>query len=426
MLNRTTAPPIKEAIDYDLKLPAYQLLTLKNEVPVYMINAGAQDVVQIEFVFYAGNWYENQKTAAAAANSLLKNGTSTKNAFEINEVFDNYGAFCQTACYNETAVIQLSGLTKHIERLLPEVAALITDATYPEEELAIYKQNSKQRLSVNLQKSDFVASRLIDACLYGESHPYGTYTNATDLDALEVDSIRNFYKQYYSHGECVIFASGKLPANLEQLLNDIFGSLSLKKPSKHLPEKIMQPATEKKYNIINDANGVQGAIRIARPFVTRQHPDFTKLMLLNTLFGGYFGSRLMTNIREDKGYTYGINSYVQNHIHQSAWLIATDAGKEVCEATIAEVYKEMALLQTDLVDAEELALVRNYMAGLILGSLDGPFQIMAKWKNIILNDLDENYFYQSIKAIRETTAEELQQLAKKYFNKEDFFEMVVY
>ena len=426
MLNRTIAPAIKEAIDYDLKLPAYQLASLSNGVPVYMINAGAQDVVQIEFVFYAGNWYETQKTVAAAANALLKNGTTTKSAFEINEVFDNYGAFCQTACYNETAVIQLSGLTKYIERLLPEVGSLITDATYPDEELAIYKQNSKQRLSVNLQKSDFVASRMIDACLYGETHPYGTYTNAADIDALDVDSIRNFYKQYYSNGECVIFASGQLPANIAQILNDVFGHLPFKKPSKKIPEKIIQPATEKKYNIVNDENGVQGAIRIARPFITRQHPDFTKLMLLNTLFGGYFGSRLMTNIREEKGYTYGIHSYVQNHIHQSAWVIATDAGKDVCEATIAEVYKEMALLQSEIIDADELALVRNYMAGLILGSLDGPFQIMAKWKNIVLNNLDENYFYESIKAIRETTGEELQLLAKKYLNKEDFFEMVVY
>jgi predicted Zn-dependent peptidase len=170
---------------------------------------------------------------------------------------------------------------------------------------------------------------------------------------------------------------------------------------------------------------VQGSIRIARPFPNRHHPDFMKAMVLNTVFGGFFGSRLMSNIREDKGYTYGIHSYVQNHIHQSAWMISTDAGKDVCEATIEEVYKEMKLLREDLVDDEELLLVRNYLIGTILGDLDGPFHIMGRWKNLILNNLTDDYFYRSIETIKTITADELRELAKKYLNPEQFYELVV-
>jgi len=150
-----------------------------------------------------------------------------------------------------------------------------------------------------------------------------------------------------------------------------------------------------------------------------------KVMVLNTVFGGFFGSRLMSNIREDKGYTYGIHSYVQNHIHQSAWMISTDAGKDVCEATIEEVYKEMKLLREDLVDDEELLLVRNYLIGTILGDLDGPFQIMGRWKNLVLNNLTDDYFYRSIETIKTISAEELRELAKKYLNPEQFYEIVV-
>ena len=148
-------------------------------------------------------------------------------------------------------------------------------------------------------------------------------------------------------------------------------------------------------------------------------------MVLNTLFGGFFGSRLMSNIREDKGYTYGIHSYVQNHIGNTAWIISTEAGKDVCEAAITEVYKEMQLLQDELIDEEELLLVRNYMIGIILGDLDGPFQIIGRWKNIVLNNLDETYFYDSIKTIKTITAKELQELAKKYLQPENFYELVV-
>jgi len=135
---------------------------------------------------------------------------------------------------------------------------------------------------------------------------------------------------------------------------------------------------QKKHFINNDPNGVQGAIRIGRPFPNRRHPDFKKTIVLNTLFGGYFGSRLMGNIREDKGYTYGIHSYLENHLEESSWVVSTEAGKEVCQATIEEVYKEMELLREEPVNAEELLLVKNYMMGLNLGYIDGPFQVISR------------------------------------------------
>jgi zinc protease len=425
MLDRKIPPPIKDAIEFDLKLKPYTFFALDNGVPVYTVDAGTQEVFQLELVFYAGNSFEKQKAVAGATNFLLKNGTSTKTAFEINEAFEYYGAHCARACYNETAVINLSSLSKHLDKLLPVVKEMITDSIFLEEELATYKQNSKQRLSVSLKKSEFVAARLIDAYVYGEQHPYGTYTNPEDLDALNTAQLKEFFNQYYVNGSCVIFVSGKLPADLKEQLNNNFGGLSLKANNEALPAINPQPATEKKYRINNDAEGVQGAIRIARHFPNRHHPDFMKVMVLNTLFGGYFGSRLMSNIREDKGYTYGIHSYVQNHLQQTAWLISTEAGKDVSEATVEEVYKEMKLLREELVDEEELLLVRNYLIGTILGDLDGPFQIMGRWKNIILNKLDEKYFYDSVHIIKTITAEEIRELAKKYLNPEDFYELIV-
>src|SRR5204862_8357297 len=186
-----------------------------------------------------------------------------------------------------------------------------------------------------------------------------------------------------------------------------------------------KPAFEKTQRITNDPTGVQGAIRIARPFPNRHHPDFLKVQVLNSLLGGFFGSRLMANIREDKGYMYGINSYIQNHIQQSAWMISTEAGRDVCEAAIGEVYHEMKNLREELVDEDELLLVRNYMMGSILGDLDGPFQIIARWKNIIINGLNEKYFYDSIHTIKTITAEVLKQLAEKYFQPDEFYELAV-
>ncbi|HEV8285582.1 MAG TPA: pitrilysin family protein [Chitinophagaceae bacterium] len=422
-IDRTVAPKIVDAVDFNLRLKPYQKYVLKNGVEVYAIDAGAEEVVMIECVYYAGDWYEEKNMVAGATNFLLKNGTSTKTAFQINEHFEYYGSYLNRMVQNETSTITLHSLTKHIGELLPVVRELLADSVFPEEELRIYKKIIQQRLSVNLLKCDFVAQRLIDSYLYGEQHPYGRFSRFEDYEALSREQLIDFYKKYYQQGKFIIFAAGKLPQNLEELLNKNFGDL--------LNNKIepinysLKPTVEKKQRIINDPNGVQGAVRIARPFPNRHHPDFLKVQVLNSLFGGFFGSRLMTNIREDKGYTYGIHSYIQNHIQQTAWLVSTEAGRDVCEATIKEVYLEMQKLREELVDEEELLLVRNYMMGSILGDLDGPFQIIARWKNIILNDLDEKYFYNSINTIKSTTAEELKQLAEKYFQPDEFYELVV-
>ena len=176
------------------------------------------------------------------------------------------------------------------------------------------------------------------------------------------------------------------------------------------------PAKEKKYRITNDPDSVQGAIRIARNFPNRHHPDFQKMQVLNNIFGGFFGSRLMANIREDKGYTYGIHSYLINLIQESALMISTEAGKDVTEDTIREVYLEMKRLCDEPVPEEELKTSKNFMIGTLLGDLDGPFQVAGRWKSLILNGLTEEYFYRGIETIKNIQPVELQELANKYLN----------
>jgi len=428
MLNRTLAPKITDAVEFDLTLPAYYKQVLKNGVEVYALNLGTQETLMVNWVFNAGNWFEEKNLVAAATNYLLKNGTSTKNAFAINEHFEFYGSHLNRSCQNETAEITLHCLSKHVNELLPVVAELISDAAFPEDELSIFKKNMQQRLQVSLMKNDFVAGRLIDAYLFGERHPYGKYSSKEDYAALQQDELKQFYKQYYQHGRCAIFVAGRWPADIMNQLETSFGSLPLKPltPVYDWSKHPVAPVQTKKYSVTNDPNGIQGAIRIARNFPNRHHPDFQKVQVLNNIFGGFFGSRLMANIREDKGYTYGIYSYLLNQMQESAWMVSTEAGKEVTQATIEEVYKEMQLLREKPVDNEELQTTRNAMIGTILGDLDGPFQVLGRWKNILLNNLDENYFYKGMNIIRTITPRDLQDLANKYLQPNDFYELVVF
>ncbi|HEU4551208.1 MAG TPA: pitrilysin family protein [Chitinophaga sp.] len=425
-MNRKIAPAIKDAVEFDITLKPYEKFTLDNGIPVYVIKNDEQDTLQLELVFPAGSWYEQESQVAAATNFLMKNGSSRHNALEINESIEYFGAYLNRNSYHENATYTLHCLTRHTADLLPLLQEVIQDPAFNSDELAIYQQNMKQRLAVNLQKCDFVANRYIDRYLFGEFHPYGRVSSMMAYDALETGTLRAFYQRHYSYNNCKIFVAGNLPENMIPLLNKYFGSSKWNGESNLLrPELPIQTAEEKKHRIFNDENGVQGAVRVARPFPNRYHPDFPKMMVLNTILGGYFGSRLMSNIREDKGYTYGIHSQLYNFRQTSALNIHTEAGRNVCEATIEEIYKELERLQHEPVPEEELSLVRNYMIGSILGDLDGAFQVIQRWKSLILNDLDENYFNNNIRIIKTISAEELQQLAQQYFTPADFYELVV-
>lgn len=427
MLNRKSAPAITDAVKFQLSLPPYEKITLRNGVDVYLVNLGTVDTLMMNVVFYAGNCFESQNLVAPATNFMLKTGTRSKTAYEINEYFEYYGAYLNRQSGHETAEITLHCMKKNFQDLLPVVSELITDSVFPEEELGIYKKNMQQRLQVNLRKNDFVAGRLIDAYLFGPTHPYGRYSGMEDYAALDIQGIKDFYHQYYLNGRCVIFVAGPLPADIHSLVETHFGSLPLggsAKPDK--PEAPIVPAAEKKYRITNDPEGVQGAIRIARNFPNRHHPDFQKMQVLNNIFGGFFGSRLMANIREDKGYTYGIHSYLVNLVQESALMISTEAGKEVTEATIQEVYLEMKRLCEERIPEEELKTAKNYMIGTLLGDLDGPFQVAGRWKSLILNGFKQDHFYQSIDIIKNIQPDELRELAGKYLNPADYYELAVF
>lgn len=426
MLDRTIAPPIHDAITFDIKLPKCNEVIGKNNIPLYWLKAGTQEVIEISWVFEAGIWQESQTAVAQATAALMKNGTRTKTALQINEALEYYGGSLKISANNDYGMIVLHSMTKHLHKLLPIINEILTEATYPEEELKIYKQNALQRLSLNLQRCEFVANRHIDACLFGMEYPYGKFTQSADIVALETNVLRSFHHQYYSSNNCKMFVAGNFTDKDLSYIAATFTNEEWNSTTKvQIPTYSVIPAIEKKHFISNDPKGVQGAIRIAAPTIRRNHEDFIDLIVLNTIFGGYFGSRLMSNIREEKGYTYGIYSNLFDYKQNGALMVATEAGTDVCKATIEEVYKEMDILQQELVDDEELLLVKNYMMGTILSDIDGPFSIMQRWKSLILKGNDIHYFEKSVAAYKNITAERIQTLAQRYLNKEDYYELLV-
>lgn len=424
-IDRKTPPAIHDAVEFEYKLPPITQDALSNGLPLYWLSAGVQEVVQVDWLFPAGIWYEEQPAVAQAVAALMKNGTAKRTAHEINEALEFYGASLKVNAGSDFSTVSLHTLTKHLPKLLPIVFEVLTEATFAEDELAIYKQNAVQKLLVNLRECEFVANQKIDAALFGEAHPYGRFTRRETLEALEREQLLAFCKNHFAMVNMKIFMAGKVGKQEVQYLDEVFGKAALTPGVLHTPQPPVAEPTARAQRIINDEKGVQGAIRIARRFPNRHHEDFAPMVVLNTLFGGYFGSRLMANIREDKGYTYGIYSSLEPYINGGSMSIHTEAGRDVLDAAVKEVYREMELLCNEPADAEELLLVKNYLLGNMLGDLDGPFSILHRWRTLIVNDLTEAHFNRNINIYKTITAAELQALAQKYYKPEDFLEVVV-
>jgi predicted Zn-dependent peptidase len=425
LTDRTVAPAIHDAVEFDYKLPRINKETLDNGLPLYWLNAGVQDVVQIDWIFPAGLWYEQKPSVAHAVAGLLKSGTSKYTSVLIHEALEFYGAQLKVAAGNDYATVTLYTLNKHLPSLLPMVYELLTDSTLPEHEIAIHKRNAIDKLLVNLRQCEFVANQQIDALLFGEEHPYGRYTRKEKIEALTREDLQTFYKSNYNLANVRMFMGGKAGAEEVKCLNEVFGKAAITASPVMVPKFELATSAEQVHRINNDEAGVQGAIRVGRLFPNRHHPDYTPMVVLNTLFGGYFGSRLMSNIREDKGYTYGIYSSVTPEVSGGSMVIHTETGTRVIDNAIKEIYHEMETLCNEEVSEEELLLVKNYLLGGLLGDLDGPFSILQRWRSLILNGFDENYFNNNVETYKTITPATLQALAKKYYTRADFIEVVV-
>lgn len=395
-----------------------------NGIEFNYINGGSQEIVKVDFIFNAGNLYQNKSLVASSTNQLIKEGTKNYTAHEISEGIDNYGAFFEVENTYDTATLTLYTLTKHLTKVLPFVKEVILYPTFSETEFNIYKNNAIERFKINLEKVSFVARKEFMSSIFNNTHPYGSNVTIEDYNNLKIDDIKSFYQKHYNLGNCRILASGKIDASVISVLNNSFGKEPISKKNLHqTTNPVSNNDPTSKY--VKRENALQSAIRIGRIFPNKLHKDYYGLQILNTVLGGYFGSRLMTNIREDKGYTYGIGSGIMSLRNAGYFFISTEVGSDVTKDALKEIYLEIEKLRTKEISNNELDLVKNYLLGQLLKSCDGPFSMGAMFENVHEYGLDYDFYNNYIKTIKEITPKTLLELGVKYFNKADLTETVV-
>jgi zinc protease len=421
MLDRTQAPPIADI--GNLTVPPYELHYLQNGIPLYVVNMGTQAVVKLEIIFHAGRPYEHRQLAARATLSMLKEGCAEYTAAAIAEQIDFFGATLQTPYSLDSSNIALYTLNKYFDNVVPVVSAILSSPSFPQKELDQFKQRNLVDLQVELSKTDVVAYRNITELMFGSAHPYGYNSLASTYEALSREDLIRHYTDHYVAGNCIMLLSGKVEPGMIAQLDRLFSRAipaGKSEPLFSLPEPLLPRKVH-----FSHPDRVQSAIRIGRRLINRTHPDYAGMYVLNTILGGYFGSRLMTNIREQKGYTYNIYSSLDPMRFDGAFFISTETDTKFVQDTLRQIYRELAKLRSEPVGEDELEMVRNYLLGGFLNMLDGPFNVADIYKTILLEDLPADYFIDVANTVRHITAVELRDLAGRYLQPADLWEVSV-
>ena len=421
-MDRTIQPEIQTLKNFRILTPVRT--TLPNGIPLTVINAGEQDVVRMDILFAGGRWQQSQKLQALFTNRMLREGTAKYTAATIAEKLDYYGSWLELSSSSEYAYITVYSLNKYLAKTLEVVESMIKEPLFPEKELRTILDTNIQQYLVNTSKVDFLAHRSLLKSLYGEQHPCGKIVMEEDYHIITPDVLRDFYERHYHSGNCSIFLSGKVTEDSIRRVTDTFGvpfgQYQLQMPKLSFPFA----AVPEKRIFTEREDAMQSAVKMGCTTITREHPDYPKLRVLMTLFGGYFGSRLMSNIREEKGYTYGISAGIMFYPDSGTLLVSTETDNEYVEPLIQEVYHEIDRLHQDPVSMEELTMVRNYMLGEMCRSYESPFSLSDAWIFIATSGLTDDYFSDSLHAVNEITPAEIQDLAQRYLCKETLKEVI--
>jgi zinc protease len=405
-------------------IPEVKSLNLKNGVPVYIIDAGTEEIMRLEITFRAGQIKEKIPLLASTTNMMLSEGTQNYSSEELNRLLDYYGVFLNMSHEKDLSGVVLYFLNKQIDKALELTREILFRPVFPEPELNALMKKRLRWFLINREK---VSNQAIDQFFesaFGKTHPYGRQLVEHDFELMNPLIIKDFHSRYYTHNNMSVIISGKMHPKTLELLDHYFGEMNSEIKQTTDTESILK-GEEKKEIHIDKQGAIQTAIRIGSMTINKRHPDYPGLKILNSILGGYFGSRLMKNIREEKGFTYGISSSVSSLDLTGYKVISTEVSQKNCRETIDEIYNEILLLQTVPVNDEEMYIVRNYMSGEMVRMFDGPFAIAESFGSALEFGLDNNYYHKFWEKIHKIDPDEIMELARTYYKIDELYQVTV-
>ena len=409
MINRLNQPDLVELEQIEFVEPIKYQLT--DKVNLYHMKDVPNETTRLDLYFDAGKC-KGSIGIPSFVNGLLLSGTIEKTSIQINGEINSLGGFFDSGVAMENSVISIYCLKENLKEIFNTLINAIQKTAFIEKEVKEYLADRKQSFNINLKKVGFLAQRKFQNKLFISNSFYASTINEEDIDKITIDDLKKFHEENYVNGLNKIVLVGDINDNDVQYVLANCRSIATSDSCVIDSNLINTPSVSH----VPLPGALQSAVKIGRILFNKKHEDYLDFMVLNTILGDYFGSRLMSNIREDKGYTYGIGSNVAEFNDSGYFIISTEVGKDVKDATLEEIKNELARLQNELVPDSELELIKNYILGQILKSADGPYAMMDLFLSADIHGLSIDFYNQAIYAVKEITPERIQELAKKYLN----------
>lgn len=410
---RKIEPEIKTTERINLIKP--QVFEITEHARLFWINQVPNETVTLDLVFDAGN-IRGENSIPKIVNALLLSGTSTYNSVQIHEKIDVKGGFVNVSVSNEFVTVSINCLKEFLFPILTIVKEAIQNCAFRDEEVNDILPSLKQRLDVSMQRVNTIASVEFQKLLFCSHAEYASVSKSEDYNKAEIAEYKRFLKQYYHQGLVNINLLANLSVDEVDAIIDLFGAWAVT----YKPAFKSEFVPQKGRFDFHLENKLQAAIKMGRSMVDIHHEDHVDFDIVSIILGGYFGSRLMANIREDKGYTYGIHCELRDIQAFSYFSISTEVGKGVLEPTLKEIKYEFERLQTDLIAEDELNLVRNYILGRMLQLSDSNHAMLSLYLTIYSKKLDPEYYNHYIERVKSISPQRIQEIALKYLNWDDF------
>ncbi len=404
-----------------LTLPPAVGRTLENGVRLYTLQAEEFEVVRLSFVFHAGPVTQQHPFVAAATANLLAEGSTHLSGREIAEQLDFYGSYFEVNLDRDYVYISFCSLRKYFPQTLKMAEEILLHPAFPEEEVITYRTKRRQQLAIERRKVDVKAREAFVESLFGADHPYGVCYPEARYEELTRDHLVEHYHRFYIASNCLAVCSGHIGPEEQQAIE----ALASRLPNGESPKIDFPTPESRSHCYIERPEAVQSAIRIGRLLFTRGHPDFVGMQVVATLLGGYFGARLMHNLREEHGYTYGVMATMVNFEREGYFAIATQVGVEVTDEALKEIFFEIERLRREPVSEEELSLAKNILTGEMMRILDGPFGIADVAIENILSGEESDATERTLQEIRAMTPDRILELAQRHLDPQELSTIVV-
>jgi zinc protease len=424
-----TAPP-KVGPPPALNLPALQKRQLSNGLPVWVVELHEVPVAQVNLVVFSGSAEDpvGKFGVASLAVAMLEEGAGSRTALQIADAVDFLGADLGASAGSDASAVRLHVPVARLADALPIMADIALRPTFPKDELERARQ---QRLTSLLQSRDdpaTIAALAFSRVLYGPSHRYGTAMMGTadTLKAFTPEDLRAFYASAFRPSNAALLVVGDTtPDKVTPLLEASFGGW---KPQGTQTAALKLPATQqpakRELYLIDKPDAAQSQIRIGWIGVPRSTPDYFPLMVMNTILGGAFTSRLNNNLREKHGYTYGASSNFDMRSGAGPFTAYAGVQTDKTADALKEFFNELnGILQP--VPADELTRAKNYVALRYPSGFETTGDISRRLEDMLVYHLPENFFSSYVQNIQAVTAADVQRVAQKYIQPGRFVVVVV-